>query len=137
MTSNMEKVSNAGRIIANIEEATSKVKSTGEAYLSGQMAQNMTGSSKTTTFMEWELTPGLTKEFSLEIGSIIRCTEGEFSLGQMAEDTKESISMTRNTVMVSLYGPMDAATMEHGLMENSMASDITKMLQVKSKKENG
>jgi hypothetical protein len=63
--------------------------------------------------------------------------EKVFSLGLMAEDTKEIIMTIRNKVEVSLYGLMEGNMMENGTMGNNMEKAFTILRKVRSKKENG
>ena len=66
--------------------------------------------SETTTSKVWELTLGQIFENMKESGCQTRCTERVNSPGQMADSTKESISMTQKTVLEPSHGRMDVDT---------------------------
>ena len=65
-------------------------------------------------FMEKEYTGGLMEEFLMALGKIIKCMVMVCSLGLMEESMKESTIWTRNMVMESTPGLMDAATEGNG-----------------------
>ena len=55
----------------------------------------------------------------------------------MAEDMKETTTMTRNKVEESSSGQMAESTMESGSTESSMVREYTIHLRVRSREENG
>lgn len=72
------------------------VRSTALESSTGQMAQTTRVNLKITTFMARDSISGVTGELMTVSGSLIRCTEQDFSLGMMAVGTRVSISRIRN-----------------------------------------
>jgi hypothetical protein len=52
----------------------------------------------------------------------------EYLLGQMVDNTLETIVMIKNKEMEFLYGLKEKDLMGNGLMENSMAKEYMKLL---------
>ena len=61
---------------------------------------------------------GPTEESSMEIGSVTRCMEKEYSPGMTEGGTKETTRMIRSMAMASSPGQMADSTMEPGCTES-------------------
>jgi len=93
-TSNMERVLKDGLMVLSTKVNTMRDRSTVEEDSSGAITLFSKVNSKTTTSKVTVPTNGMTVECTVESGKITRCTEKEFSLGPMAENTPVLIRKT-------------------------------------------
>ena len=105
--------------------------------LLGQMAAPTSVNSKKIIFKDKVLTTGLTAGCSLVPGLTIRWKATELSLGQMVENMKVTMSMTKKKVKALSTGQMVVNMKVAGKMENSTEMDTTRPPAVKSSKANG
>ena len=70
-------------------------------------------------------------------GRIIKCMGRENSPGQMAEDTKANMKMTRSTDKVYSFGLTEESTKEVGKMVNKMGLVFILEVMAKDVKVNG
>lgn len=64
------------------------------------------------------------------LGETTKCTEKEYLFGQMVENTKVNILMTKRKVTANSVGQTDGATKEAGKTENKMAEAPTVTVKV-------
>jgi hypothetical protein len=89
------------------------------ALKSGSMARNTMENFLTMLCMATGPTLGQINEFTLVTGEIIWCMARAISFGKTAEDMKEAMNTTRNTVMVCLSGTMGENMTGNGWMESN------------------
>ena len=82
-------------------------------------------------------THGPTVEFTMATGNKIRCMEKVFSLGQMGENTKASITMIRNKDMEYSIGLMEGNMTDTGCTESKKAWASTSMPKEKASTADG
>jgi len=103
----------------------------------GQMVVDLTDNFKKITYMAMEPIVGVMEDNIKENGETIRCTEKEFLLGQMEENTMVIMLMTRNKDMVNLFGLTERSIKDIGKMVSNMELDIIQDLKLMRNKENG
>lgn len=102
--------------------------------LNGLMVLNIPESSITIIFMVTAHIFGLTRENTLETGSITKWKEEAHSLGRMEEFMKENTETIRKKVMVYSNGLMVDATEEHGKVgSNTVKACIRLPINLKKK----
>ena len=88
-------------------------------------------------FKETESIIGQTEEFSKDLGTTTKWKAKVFSLGLMAEDTKETTKMTRKKETGPSFGLMVDNTKVDGKMASNTAWVHTPQLQANPNKESG
>lgn len=103
----------------------------------GLMVLNIPESSIIIIFTDTEHTFGLTRENTLETGSITKWKEEVHSLGRMEEYMKENTETIRKKVMEFLNGLMVDVTEEHGKVASNTVKACIQLLISLKKKESG
>jgi hypothetical protein len=88
----------------NMMDPILEAKSMEKEHLDGQTMQHFKETFSIIISMVWALTIGLTAESIQGTGKITKWMEKEYLSGQMAEDMKVPIKMTRNLARVFLNG---------------------------------
>lgn len=118
-TNSMAKERNHGLTKPCMKVITLRGRSTAREGLPGQITQAIRVNLLTIIFAAMASTNGRTTAATKASGRIIKCTDTEYSSGQMAESTKENISRTRKKEKVSLLGQTAESTKVLGKLASS------------------
>lgn len=136
-TNSMARERNHGQTKPCMKVITQRDRSTVREGLPGRITQAIRVNLSTIIFADTAFTNGLTIAATKASGKIIKCTEMEYSSGQIAEFTRVNTSKTRRKERVYSLGQMAESTKVLGKPASSMEKELSLIDKGSRRSESG